>query len=161
MSNVPLRHPINRWDVQFIVEIPNSPTRRPTYRGHIKLQRKSRDSIYLECPNDRYDELEKCNKETGKTKCDRIIRHPHGRTIRPMRPDDPMPEKEGSDYCLEHSSERMFSQGWKLPSRPDDPSWGIWSVGVMVGSMIRDVVLEFKSSLQHWMIRRGIQIASD
>jgi len=27
----------------------------------------------------------------------------------------------------------------------------------MVGSMIRDVVLEFKSRLQHWMIRRIVE----
>ena len=49
----------------------------------------------------------------------------------------------------------------KFASGSDDPTRGIWSVGVMIGSMIRDVVLEFKSSLQHWVIRRGILIASD
>ena len=94
-SNAPLRRPTHRRDVQFIIEMSNSPTRRPNHHRDIKSQSKSRDRIYLEPPNDRCDELDKCNNETGKTQCDQIIRHPHDRTIRPMQPDDLTPEKKG------------------------------------------------------------------
>ena len=70
--------------------------------------------------------------ETGKTQCDRIIRHPNGRTIRPKQPDDPTLEKKVG-LMLGVFTREPVSRVGKFASGSDDPTRGIWSIGVMVG----------------------------
>ena len=50
-------------------------------------------TVETRCSTHRCDQLDKCNKEIGKTQSARIIRYHHGRTIRPMQPNDPTQEK--------------------------------------------------------------------
>ena len=107
-------------------------SRRPIHRRDTQVAGKSRDRIYLKCPNDRCDELDKWKKENTKTQWDWIIR-------RGVRLSDTPPIGlcdasrrikfwQDSEYCL------------KSQVRPDGPTHTFKRVVLMVGTMSREFV---------------------
>ena len=130
MSNAP-----SRRDVQCTVE-----TRCPMHRRDIKSQWKSRE-IYLECPNDHCDELDKCNKEIGKTQWVRIIWRPHGRTIWAMHSVNPTPWKKGRTNGRSILQRRLLRRA-ENPFRIGLSDAKEMKVGQTIGSCTREHVFQ-------------------
>ena len=118
-------YPNHLQDVQFNAEM------CPIHRWDDKSQWKSRDRIYLECPNDRCDKLDKWSKKTGNSQWVWIIRnaqvgatHQSSRIIRHL-------ENTGRINARMMYQRACFSDG-KLSVGPDDPTRMLLSVGLML-----------------------------
>ena len=109
MSNATVRR-----DVQYTVE-----TMCPTHRRDIKSQWNSRDIIYLECPNDRIDKLDKRMQKTI-APVEPVTKHRSNR----LASDTPVPYHRCNESCIAQPSEGSQV----TPVEPVIPSWRHWCI---------------------------------
>ena len=95
----------------------------------------------MECPNDRCDEWDKCNKETGKTELAQIIRRPLGRTIRSMPSVDLTLWKTGRTVARGILQRRLLRRA-ENPFRIGLSDAKEMKVGQTIGSCTREHVFQ-------------------
>ena len=156
MSKPSPRRPMHRWDemskatmrrdVQYTVE-----TRRPIHRRDIKSQWPSRLSD--QCTRLIRRDGRRAGQMTRaffREDCFTELRIPSGT-------DNPTLGNLTSNY----SPKSLFCRDGKLPSGSDDPTWHLWSVGLIGRSNDHGRYFGIQNWLLHRMIWRKTQNTSD